>query len=287
MKRNIYLLILLVTQFLAANYHLNAETTPGTIRFRTRANSMIVVPVRLNDRETVEFLVDTGATTTALTTETAVRLKLEASAHAEVDTPTGTITIPQGSLSRITMGERTVTNLKVYWTDLPLVMSIDRKLGGILGLNFLRQFNFAIDFGSKKITLTDFAADEPSGERIPMQVEHGRMLVSASVDGTDIKLALDSGASNVFLYSSGCRKLQARINLADSEWRVVSAGGGASLKSTNLNDLRLGNMSLGRLTIGLLESVERPADGLLPLHLFRRIYVNTSKGYVIVDHTNV
>ncbi len=283
MKRNIYLPVLLVTNFLVLFSYVNAEHPDDTVKFRLRTNGRIILPVRINDGETLEFLLDTGATTTTLTSETARRLKLEPIAYTEVDTPTGTITIPQGSLTRITIGERAVSNVKVYWTDMAILDTIDRRIAGVLGLNFLRQFNFTIDFAQKKISLMDGSASSIKGDRIPMQIEGGRILVGLTLDGMSVRLALDSGASNVFLYSSGCRKLGTRVKPSDNAMQAVSTGGSVSIETAAVDNLRVGNVKLDGLTVGLLRNVERPADGLLPLHLFRSVYVNNSAGHVIFN----
>lgn len=283
MRRNIYLLVVLVTQFLAAHNYLYAETPADTVKFRLKANGRIIVPVRINDGEVLEFLVDTGATTTTLTSETARRLKLEPTSRTEVDTPTGTITIPQGSISRITMGKRSATDVKVYWTELPVLRGVDSNLSGILGLNFLKQFNFAIDFESKSIRLMDGSATPANGDRIPMRIKGGRMLLSLTIGGTRVDLALDSGASHVFLYSSGCRKLGTHMQPSEQVMQAASNAGSISIESAFLDNLWVGGVKLDRLAVGLLRDVERPADGLLPLHLFRSVYVNNLDGYVIVN----
>jgi len=283
MKRNIYLITILVTQILVLFNCLRAETPADTVRFRLRANGRIIVPVRIDDGETLEFLVDTGATTTTLTAETARRLKLEPTAYTEVDTPTGTIKIPQGSISHITMGQQSATDVKVYWTDLPVLQSIDSRLSGILGLNFFRQFNFAIDFESKNIRMMDDQATSLKGNHIPMQIEGGRMLVGLTIGSTSVKLALDSGASNLFLYASGCRKLVTQIKISEQIMTAASNAGNISVETASLDNLTVGGIKLDRLTVGLLRNIERPADGLLPLHLFRIVYVNNLDGYVIVN----
>ena len=85
----------------------------------------------------VRFMVDSGATTTALTRTDAARAGIEVTDRDfryEVETANGRVRVAQGTLDRLVIGDVTIE-------DLPVTISADDRLGGSLfGVNGLNRF---------------------------------------------------------------------------------------------------------------------------------------------------
>jgi len=100
-----------------------------------------IVPVTLNGRVRGRFLVDSGATWCALSTQTAGRLRLsQTDRRIPVDTAGGTIRAAFVRLGSVDVGGHKARDLQAVVLD-----TLDEDLDGIIGLNFLNEFTYAID----------------------------------------------------------------------------------------------------------------------------------------------
>lgn len=102
-----------------------------TVRIRQSEDGHFWVDAKLNGQP-VRFMIDSGATVTALSSETARRTGVEAGGGfpVAVDTANGTIMVERGTAERIEIGSIVRTDLSVHVSD---------RLGDtdLLGMNFL------------------------------------------------------------------------------------------------------------------------------------------------------
>ncbi len=114
--------------------------------------SAIFVPVVLNGSLRTYMLLDTGATFTVVTPRIAKKLGLRLdpySSRVPLMTANGYITAPIARLASLKVGNAEVRGLMVAVHK----FSPDSQIAGLLGLNFLNQFNTSIDSGSQLLTL--------------------------------------------------------------------------------------------------------------------------------------
>lgn len=108
----------------------------------------IIVPVTLNQTVDTHMALDTGATRTVLSPLTAERLGLNRSGtRAIVETANGMVAVATAHLDSAKVGDAEVENLLVVVHN----FTSNPRLGGLLGLDFLRHFNVSLD--SKKQVL--------------------------------------------------------------------------------------------------------------------------------------
>jgi len=108
-----------------------------------------IVEAKLNGRVNARFLLDSGATWCALSERTAARLRLSQAGHrVPIDTAGGTIRAPVVRLGSVDVGGRKVRDVQAI-----VLSALDEDLDGILGLNFLNQFRYAIDPRSSVLRL--------------------------------------------------------------------------------------------------------------------------------------
>jgi predicted aspartyl protease len=152
-----------------------------------------------------------------------------------------------------------------------------------LGQNFLAQFNFTLDFRQQRINFADDNQFEQAA-RVPFEKDEGQILLTMKIGKENCKLVLDSGASGLILFASGYQKLQNQIELNGQTTQLSTNAGGQSAQMGWLDKLQFGNKNLRRLQVVLLnETSSRAADGLLTMSLFRSVYFNNQKGYVILN----
>lgn len=122
----------------------------GTTKIRltpTRGDNFIV-QVRLNNKLTVPFMLDTGASTVTITQEIADKLGITTGAntkYARFNTANGVIKAPLITLDSVEVGGAEVSNV---------LASIPPNLHmGLLGTSFLNHFQYSIDPTASVLTL--------------------------------------------------------------------------------------------------------------------------------------
>jgi len=123
-----------------------------TISFRIRPGALIGLPVRvLHRRERMLGMVlDTGARLTVIQPDVAreIALDLQRVPGAELVGVAGATPLTKGTVRSISLLGRSVRDVEV------VCCALHPKLGfhGILGMNFLRHFNFTVDNDAETIT---------------------------------------------------------------------------------------------------------------------------------------
>jgi hypothetical protein len=133
------------------------------------------------------------------------------------------------------------------------------------------QFDYTLDLRGKRI---EFGKQERNGTRIPLQTINGRLAVSTSLGD----LILDSGASRLVLFG-----VEPNIGLGGKrEWRAVA--GSQEVGVISIKPLVIEGRPIWRgEAVAIPNRSEPGVDGLLPLSLFRTIYVCNSEDYVVFE----
>ncbi len=122
--------------------------------FDPRGN-LIIVPALIHgrdDRETVDLVLDTGATRTIVSREVAQSLGYDLAALGElarITTGSGALSVPLLRVEKIEALGKAATNMRILCHTLPSRAAID----GVLGLDFLRDTRLTIDFRAGLIAL--------------------------------------------------------------------------------------------------------------------------------------
>lgn len=131
----------------------SVSTSPvKTIIPINKAHSAIIVPkVLLNDKLNVNFFLDTGATYTSISKQTAIMLGLDLNncRRVSLKTVNGHIKVPLVVIDSININGVVARNVQVTIHDLPAAKNIT----GLLGLSFLEQFKVTIDRKNERVIL--------------------------------------------------------------------------------------------------------------------------------------
>ena len=134
-----------------------ADTTAGEVKFELAGpnDAALTVPVYINGRGPINFILDTGATLTCIDVSLARELGLK-----DEGTMGGVAigVLSAGQLQTVRMdslriGRASAHNLAACRLDLEALRT---ALGvqGLVGLNFLKEFDVALDFDRRVLTLT-------------------------------------------------------------------------------------------------------------------------------------
>jgi clan AA aspartic protease (TIGR02281 family) len=117
-----------------------ADETPATVPLVHSSRGWLL-DARLNERVSGRFLLDTGATSCVITPLMAGRLGLfPPTRHVEIDTAAGPVGAGVVRLRSVTVGPHRADYVQALVLD-----AIEDDLDGVIGLNFLDRFVYAID----------------------------------------------------------------------------------------------------------------------------------------------
>ncbi len=139
---------------------------------------------------------------------------------------------------------------------------------GVLGQWFLSGFDYTLDLRGKHL---EFGKRETDGGRALVRMSNGRTTVTTSLGD----LVLDSGAARLVLFGvkPGIGELRDMLTLTGS--RVVG---------TVARQLVIDGRSIWRGdAVAIPGDGEEGVSGLMPLSLFRSIYVCNSESYVVFE----
>ncbi|WP_028990448.1 retropepsin-like aspartic protease [Thermithiobacillus tepidarius DSM 3134] len=137
-----------------------APPTPaqGEVRFEWAGpgETVILVPVYINDQGPFQFVLDTGATLTCVTEEVAKQLALpEMVGRIGVGAGVGMVgRIRLVKIDSLRLGSARAADLPACALDLSQVQRMGVRVDGLLGLNFLRAFRVEIDFKREALILS-------------------------------------------------------------------------------------------------------------------------------------
>ncbi len=256
----------------------------SSVKFKLLRDYVIVIPVTVNGAGPYQFLLDTGSNTTLVSTEFARMLGLRPIDRIELVTTTGSQIVPRARVERLAVCAKSVPNVEVLFSDLRAVRSVEPAISGVLGQNVLTQFNYLLDYRARQITIEEDDELESSlcGERQPIELHEGRMLATAQ---GGLRLVLDSGISTSFLFG---RNFELDWVPGKSQSLVARSDlGSRTVEQRRVRSFTIGSKWFSDLPVTLMDaktaSEARIEDGLLPTNLFRNIYFNHRKGFVIFN----
>ena len=117
---------------------------------------IIINDVTLNDSHKTKFVLDTGATYTTISNNTAARLNISTknAKTMKIMTGSGYINAPLVRIPSVEVNGLCVRNVEAIVMDLPVHTSgTDLGLAGLLGLSFLEKFKVTVDRANYQVIL--------------------------------------------------------------------------------------------------------------------------------------
>ena len=185
---------------------------PGAVEapIQVTFGGTVIVPVEV-DGVPLRFIVDTGASITALVPRTAKQLGIVATGRTLVN---DSVEATVGFVDRLKVAGVEHLGLRVAIVDLPATRRAEGNFDGILGLDVLGHHDVVIDFARKRLAmhrlgrLGALARDHRMSKLEFEPIRHGLVLVAASVDGHDpMPAVLDLGSPASILNKAAARQL--------------------------------------------------------------------------------
>ncbi len=219
------------------------------------AQPLILLPVHVNDRGPFDFILDTGAGTSLLSSELAKQLEAKVIGSKEGQSAGGKVSVSLAKVDSISVGETKLHDVDVGIVDLAQIgKTIGAKIDGDLGYNFLKHFRVTIDYRDCEIHFDDPKRVESFGRvaktEVPIRLASPAkplILVDVHANGRGpFQFAIDTGTSTTAIAPELARQLGV-------ESSPVGAGttGGASvdfsagmLQSFQLGGAKIDNMAV-------------------------------------------
>ncbi len=255
-----------------------AEGETVQVRFRLFERGAVVVPVNIGTGPARPFLIDTGASRSAVAGALVEQLGWTAAGMAGVATATGVMTVPLVRLGAASFAAGTALGGTALVVD-GAALAARAPVDGLLGLDVLAARAFTIDYGRRTITWLAPSSPRPAGTRLVMTLADGRAMVTAS--SPPLRLLVDSGADEIVLFSGRGRPLPAHTPGVAVPVRTLA--GQRLAWRVRLDRLDLGDVSF-RDQLALISDGAAPegVDGLLPLHLFQTATIDGPGRLLIV-----
>lgn len=282
------LLLLALAIALPAGLAAQLRQSNDIVSFRLRDGYLIIVQTMVNGSGPFNFLLDTGTTRTVI--DPSLARQLQAPDLGEV-TLNGMLRTRQDKLVRIQdirLGEASFSGLGVIVDKLPRQKMLAPGIRGVLGEDFLSNFDILIDF--KERTLR-FGSVPTAGERCRFETmgQHdgslttNRLLIAVEfteVSRTKVQLQLDTGAKYPELFPSIHSSLSSQ---PWDGWMATSSGANSAVIYSN-TAIRIGTTTVRGLDVVQSRRVLAfDAAGLLPAAIFHRIYISHSGGFVVLN----
>jgi Aspartyl protease len=255
------------------------------------------LPVFINRTGPYNFLLDSGAQITMIDPLLATALHLDTHGAAVVAGVRSGHSASYAQLDMVEVGSHHVAKQKVLVYDLQNLHSADTRVQGILGEDFLDQFDLLIDNAHRLLCLDDSAAmrAEVRGPHIPLVdgakadevgAPPGLLLITVELSGglRPLLLVVDSGANEPLLFNPSEYMLLRPSHDLPVSWSGVD-GTQLSLSALPPQDVKIGSLKLPGVSFFSLDrdSLVKGFDGVLSMGLFRRVFIDHADHFVVLE----
>ena len=189
-------------------------TTEVTVRIKIANDYLIVVPVTINGSGPYDFVLDTGSNNTMLDQKLVDDLALPHGKATTIFGANGSTSLSAVYADSLSIAGATVDGKGLLLFSSANLRSLAPKVRGILGEDFLQNFDILIDYRHQIIQLESGLgplAQTLAGERLPVQLSgtwqgkptFGRLVLIGRIHelgDNPVSLLLDSGVNSLTLF---------------------------------------------------------------------------------------
>ncbi len=197
-----------------------------------------------------------------------------------------------GRLGSLALGSKRQEQFEVSCIDLRKAFALDRGIQGILGQDFLHQLNYLLDYKERKVEIDESGAlvSRLRGSRVSIEQDSFRVYVlvpGGPGENVTVRLLLDSGSKTPVLFTKASQAPPFDLDQDNSRSFLMSSTvGNRALERYRLRVLRLGSETFRHLPVFVTparDEENRREDGLLPTSLFRSVYFDHARSFVILN----
>jgi len=225
---------------------LSSASTKVKFRLAGGAQPLILLPVRVNDRGPFDFILDTGAGTSLLSSDLAKQLEAKVIGSKEGQSAGGKVSVSLAKVDSLTVGETKLHDVDVGIVDLSQIgKTIGAKIDGDLGYNFLKHFRVTINYRDCEIRFDDPKRVESFGRgaktEVPIRLANPAkplILIDVHANGHGpFQFAIDTGTSTTAI----APELAKQLSIEGLPVGPVTTGGAhIDVTAGNIQSFQLG-----------------------------------------------
>src|SRR3984893_4475532 len=267
-----------------------AALSPSSARVSFRlagdAQPLILLPVRVNDRGPFDFILDTGAGTSLLSSDLAKQLEVSVIGSKDGQSAGGKVSVSLAKLDSLAVGKRKLHDVDVGIVDLAQIgNTIGAKIDGDLGYNFLKHFRVTIDYRDCEIRFDDPKRVESFGRgaktELPIRLASPSkplILVDVHANGRGpFQFAIDTGTSTTAI----APELAKQLGVSSSPIGVgTTAGAGVDVTAGTLKSFHVGGAKIDNMTVVVADfftmlsnAIGVKLDGIIGYNFLRNFHV--------------
>ena len=224
--------------------------------------------VYVNGHGPYRFLVDTGANVNLIETGLARKIGMNATFQVDLASSAGKTATQGSDGNEVALDAVKAGGQKFLFSGLEAIHNSLPDVQGVLGEWFLAQFDYTLDLRGKRL---EFGKQDRKGTRTRLRMVNARPVVSTSLGD----LVLDSGAVRIILFG---------VDPGSGGNSFVRTVAGSQAAGTVSKSLIIEDKVLWRGdAVAMPKGGEPGVAGLLPLSMFKSIYVCNSEGYLIFE----
>jgi predicted aspartyl protease len=137
-----------------------ATLSPSSARVKFRlaggAQPLILLPVEVDGEGPFEFILDTGAGTSLLSSELGEKLRVRVVGSKQGQSAGGAVSVSLAKVTSLAVGAAKLEDMDVGLVDLSHIgETIGARIDGDLGYNFLKHFRITLDYRNNEMRLDD------------------------------------------------------------------------------------------------------------------------------------
>lgn len=272
-----------------------APAAASVVPFEARRDSQIVVPLYFDGTGPWRFLVDTGASRSAISYAVVSQIGVPL---VTTDAAGGTDSQPVARLTNLTVGCARAQALLAPTLSQGEVRQLGTDVVGVLGQDFLSRFSYTLDY-RRNLLRWEFG----DADRDETAVREGRRVVRLPLHETDEGFVVDisgtrfvpasavSPTPGIILFA-GARTNQLLADSAARTGELLPFDNGRAARLVLLKRLQIGTLALWDVPGAVLLNgttvvpegdAGNHGEGLLPLSLFARVTFRPHLGYLEVE----
>jgi hypothetical protein len=180
----------------------------------------IVVKASIGDRHDLNFLLDTGATTSAIDRNLAERLNL-ATRSSQMVNFDKTMRVQWCVLPELVFGPEHAADIKVAIEDLRYLRTSGAAVDGVIGWDLLRRHSFRLDFAHNRVVFGPISGTEEQSARhsVPFRESSLCLTVPIDLDGRALWMIADTGMRGAMFY-------EPQLEGTSYQWQASISGHG-------------------------------------------------------------
>jgi predicted aspartyl protease len=270
-------------------------TSGVSFRLTPGGNPLILVPVFVEGIGPYEFILDTGASISLLSSELGRSLGVVVTGTEKGMGAGGAHTLELGRVGSLTIGNTELHDVEIALSDqlAQIGAVVKAKIDGDIGYNVLKHFRVTVDYSKALLNLSAASGESGKDGTVPFEIAPTKplMVLPVEVNGSGpYRFCLDTGTSMTAISPALATRLG--ISMRPGARQGMGAGGRISVSFGKLASLSVGHHQVGDLDVtsadffsSIAEACGTDFDGIVGYNFLKsfRVTIDYPGGCLLLE----